>query len=88
MRDERIIAARLEVRGSGLGAVFRGFAEDRLRRYGLEGAVSAGATRAEIRVRGPAALVDMLEVACLLGPAQSLVESCAVVPDPHGTPLA
>lgn len=86
--DDRLVEARLEVRGRALGAAFRGFAEDRLRRYGLEGSVSAEATRADIRVRGPAALVDMLEVACLLGPAESLVESCAVVPDPHGTPLA
>lgn len=85
MREDRIIATRLVVRGRGLGARYGHFAEERLRRYGLEGGVEAGHERAEIVARGPAALVDMLEVACLLGPAESLVESCTVE---AGTSLA
>lgn len=82
MREDDPIDVRLEVRGRDLGEAYAGFARARIARYGLAGAVEAQATRARIEARGPAALVDMLEVACLLGPAACRVDDIVRVPSP------
>lgn len=72
------IAVRLRVTGRGLGAGYARFAAARLARLGLDGSAGAEAERATILARGPAALVEMLEIACLLGPADCLVDHIAV----------
>lgn len=79
--DARPVAARFSVLGDGLGAAYAAFAQERLARYGLSGRVEASATSATIAAHGPAALVDMLEVACLLGPAACRVDEIVVALD-------
>ncbi|GGK30530.1 hypothetical protein [Salinarimonas ramus] len=88
--DDDHVEVRLRLAGRALDEGYRAFAEERLFRYGLAGGVRVepGAREATIVARGPAALVDMLEVACLLGPARSLVESCVSEDATLGTALA
>ena len=76
--ESRPVAARLSIVGDDLGPAYAAFAEERLARYGLSGRVEASATRATIAAEGPAALVDMLEIACLLGPATCCVGASSV----------
>lgn len=62
-----------------MGEAFGAFVEARLARLGLAGSVQAGASSAWVDVSGPAPLVDMLEVACLLGPIESLVDGVELI---------
>ena len=89
--DTALTAAKLVFSGRGIGAAFLDFVADRAGRLGLQGrgAVSSHATEATVLVSGPSALVDMLEVACMLGPIDCLVEevsreSIRFVPDSAG----
>lgn len=78
--DAQPIAVRLAFTGAGLGAGFVAFAEDRLRRLGLSGAARGEGARAVVEAAGPAALVDMLEVACWLGPVESRIDAVSRAP--------
>jgi len=73
--DVEPIAVRLDFSGAGLGPGFVAFAEDRLRRLGLSGAARGEGAHAVVEAAGAAALVDMLEVACWLGPVESRVDA-------------
>ena len=74
--SDRRRAVRLVFSGRNIGAGFLDFVEDRARRFGLDGwAAIERPDAATVLVAGPEALVDMLEVACLLGPADCLVET-------------
>jgi hypothetical protein len=70
------IAARLVFSGRGLGAGFLEFVADRAAKLSLDGSgsLTGPTTEATVLVSGSPALVDMLEVAYLLGPADCLVE--------------
>jgi hypothetical protein len=70
------IVAKLVFSGRGLGEGFLEFVADRAAKLSLDGSGSLTdlTTEATVLVSGAPALVDMLEVACLLGPADCLVE--------------
>jgi hypothetical protein len=64
----------LIVRGRGIGATFEAFVSERLARLSLTGSLTARDGGFRIRVSGDAALIEMLEIACLLGPVDCIVE--------------
>ena len=67
---------RISIRGRGLDAAFLDFAAERARRFSLDGwAALPRAGEMTIVAAGPLALIDMLEVACMLGPIGALVEA-------------
>ncbi|WP_181703172.1 acylphosphatase [Chthonobacter albigriseus] len=78
--------AELVFTGRDLGADFLAFVEDRARRFSLDGwAAPAPSGSVRVVLSGPDALIDMLEVACLLGPVNCLVEDVSVTPvEPNG----
>ena len=77
----RPIAAELVFTGRNLGAGYLDFVADRARRFSLDGYARAeGGETVHVVLRGPEALIDMLEVACLLGPADCLVEAVETRP--------
>lgn len=71
----------LLVTGRGLGASYRAFALAKMARLSLTGRVEIEGDGLRLFVNGEAALVDMLEVACLLGPADCIVERIERVED-------
>lgn len=71
----RPIAAELVFTGRNLGVDYLDFVADRARRFSLDGYARAEDDAVRVVLRGPEALIDMLEVACLLGPADCLVET-------------
>lgn len=73
-------AVRLTITGHGLGETFLDFVADRANRFSLNGWATARDDSATVVVAGPPALIDMLTVACLLGPAACRVDDIAVVP--------
>lgn len=85
----RWTAVELVFSGHGLGPAFLEFVADRARRFSLDGwAEMTGAGAVAVTLCGPDALIDMLEVACLLGPVDCLVDDVtaravprAIVPD-------
>jgi hypothetical protein len=70
MNDE----IELTVKGRGISETFEAFVCERLARLSLSGSVTARDGGVRIRVSGEAALIEMLEIACLLGPADCIVE--------------
>ena len=73
--DGRHCVARLTIRGRALDASFLDFVADRARRFSLDGwTARPRAGEISILAAGPNALIDMLEVACMLGPVQALVD--------------
>lgn len=64
----------LLVTGHGLGASYRAFALAKMTTLSLDGRVEVSGEGLRLCVRGEEALVDMLEIACLLGPADCIVE--------------
>lgn len=67
-------AVRLTIKGRSLGASFLSFAAERAERLSLNGwAAVPHPDEVTIVASGPAALIDMLEVACMLGPIEALV---------------
>ncbi len=82
-RDEPMSAdcVRLRFSGRGLGPNFLEFVADRAGRFSLDGWAAAGSDdSATVVVAGPPALIDMLEVACLLGPVDCVVDDVATGP--------
>jgi acylphosphatase len=75
MEDGRHCIASLTIRGRAFDASFLEFVADRARRFSLDG-WTARPRADEIRIvaAGPNALIDMLEVACMLGPVEALVD--------------
>lgn len=73
-------AVRLTITGHGLGETFLDFVADRANRFSLNGWATARDDSATVVVAGPPALIDMLMVACLLGPAACRVDDIAVAP--------
>jgi acylphosphatase len=70
------VAVELVFTGKNLGPAYLDFVADRARRFSLDGyARSEADDTVRVVLRGPEALVDMLEVACLLGPAECLIAS-------------
>jgi hypothetical protein len=63
-------------------AVFATFAEARIRRLSLRGACRIAGGTVVCRVAGPLDLVDMFEMACLVGPAGCLVTTVERRPAP------
>jgi hypothetical protein len=63
-------------------AAFAAFAEARIRRLSLRGAWRIVGETVVCRVTGPADLVDMFEMACLIGPAGCLVTAVDRRPAP------
>lgn len=73
--------ARVEIEGAGFGPSFRALIAARLRRLSLAGEIEGfEGARIVLRVEGDPALVEMLEMACLLGPLDALVERVRVTP--------
>ena len=67
-------AVRLTIRGRSLGTSYLSFAAERAHRFSLNGwAALSNPDEVTIVACGPAALIDMLEVACMLGPIEALV---------------
>jgi hypothetical protein len=64
----------LVVRGRGIGETFEAFVSERLARLSLTGSVTARHGGVRIHVSGDVALIEMLEIACLLGPVDCIVE--------------
>lgn len=73
-------AVRLTITGHALGETFLDFVADRANRFSLNGWATARDDSATVVVAGPPALIDMLMVACLLGPAACRVDAIAVAP--------
>lgn len=77
------VAVELIFTGTNLGQAYLDFVADRARRFSLDGHAHAeGGRFVHVVLRGPEALVDMLEVACLLGPVECLVEAVEARPAP------
>ena len=75
MEDGRHCVATLTIRGRAFDASFLDFVADRARRFSLDGwTARPGADEIRIVAAGPNALIDMLEVACMLGPVEALVD--------------
>lgn len=69
------VVVRMRIAGR-FGADYLAFVASRARWLSLDGwARSVGAGRAEVVAAGPEALVGALEMACVLGPLDSLVET-------------
>ncbi len=69
------VLARIVLRGRGLDEGFVAFVVERARLFSLCGRVVREADgRLVVSVGGPAGLIDMLEVACMLGPVHSFVD--------------
>lgn len=67
---------RLVFSGRSLDDGFLDFLSDRARRFGLKGhARLTSPEEAVAMLEGPLPLIDMLEVACLLGPVTCFVET-------------
>lgn len=66
--------ARLTIRGRALDRSFLDFAAHRARRFSLAGWAALGDNELTIVVKGQSALIDMMEVACMLGPIEALVD--------------
>ncbi len=75
-------SARLTITGDGLGAVFEAFMAERARRLDLalriEPAHGSAARTRHIHLTGHPTLIDMFEMATILGPIESRVESVQV----------
>ncbi len=70
-----LVAVRMRIAGR-FGTDYLAFIASRARWLSLDGwARILGAGRAEVVVAGPEALVGALEMACVLGPLDSLVET-------------
>ena len=83
------IAVQLTMRGHGLDGSFLSFAADKARRLSLAGwAALPSEGEMTVVVSGPAALIDMLEVACMLGPVDVFVDGIERVhlPEPCSSP--
>lgn len=77
------IATQLLFRGRNLGAGYLDFVADRARRFSLDGYAQIEEDETvHVVLRGPEALIDMLEVACMLGPVDCLVERVDARPVP------
>lgn len=80
------VILHMQIAGS-LGADYLRFIASRARWLGLSGtAWSAGPGRAEVVAAGPEALVGALEMACVLGPLDTLVETLDSAPAPGPVP--
>lgn len=74
-------STRLVFAGRGLDRGFLDFLAERADLLSLDGwGRLTSANEVEAVLFGPAALVDMLEVACLLGPVSALVEDVTATP--------
>lgn len=71
--------ADIVITGRGFGPGFQRLIADKLARLDLRGRIIAQTPdRIALSVQGRPALVDMLAVACLLGPPEALVADVAV----------
>jgi len=74
-------AERFTIFGDLSSPVFVPWVERHARRLGLAASVSdRGPTQMQVRIEGPAELVDAMEVGCLLGPIEVWVEEIAREP--------
>lgn len=72
------VAVDLDFTGK-LGPAFTAFAMARARRLGLTGWIEGGSTHARAHAEGSEALVGAFEMACCVGPDQSLIYAWTVV---------
>lgn len=72
--DADVEVVRIVLAGRGLDEDFVDFVLDRAHRFSLRGTVALEDGEIRVVAGGPAALIDMLEVACMLGPVQCLVD--------------
>ncbi|WEX74117.1 acylphosphatase [Sinorhizobium numidicum] len=73
---------RMTIRGDLDAASFVPWIRRHAAKLGLSQAIShAGSDRVELEVAGPAELIDMMEMGCLLGPIDVWVETI------HRTPI-
>lgn len=72
--DADVEVVRIVLAGRGLDEDFVDFVLDRAHRFSLRGTVALEGGEIRILAEGPAALIDMMEVACMLGPVQCLVD--------------
>ncbi len=74
--------ARLTITGDGLGTAFEGFMAERARRLDLamriEPASGLPSRTRHVHLTGHPALIDMFEMATILGPIEARVESVRV----------
>ena len=66
--------AQLTIRGRALDRSFLAFASHRAQRFSLNGWAALRGDELFVVVEGPDALIDMMEVACMLGPIEALVD--------------
>ena len=70
------IAVQFRIRGRSLEKSFLAFVAEKARRLSLDGWAALPRTdEITVVVSGPEALVDMLEVACMLGPLDAFVDA-------------
>ena len=75
MQDQESRREAMTIHGDLHAARFGAWIERHAARLGLPGAIQhASDRRIEIELSGPAALIDMLEVGCLLGPIEVWVD--------------
>lgn len=75
------VAVRMSITGD-LGAHYLAFVAERAGWLSLSGWVeSRGAGQAEVVAAGPEALVGALEMACILGPLDALVDTLEIRPE-------
>jgi acylphosphatase len=72
--DADVEVVRIVLAGRGLDEDFVDFVLDRAHRFSLGGSVALEDGEIRILAEGPSALIDMMEVACMLGPVQCLVD--------------
>lgn len=71
---------RLVFSGRGLDDGFLDFLSDRARRFGLKGHARLTSPEEVVALlEGPLPLIDMLEVACLLGPVTCIVDTVETI---------
>lgn len=74
-------AERFTISGDLGSPVFVPWVERHARRLGLAASISERSpTRMQVRIEGPAELVDAMEVGCLLGPIEVWVDDIAREP--------
>lgn len=73
----RPVAVRMRIAGD-LGGRYLDFVAERAAWLSLSGWASVAAGRAEVVAAGPEALVGALEMACVLGPVDALVETLLI----------
>ena len=81
---------QLTIRGRALDRSFLTFVAEKAQRLSLNGWAAVPRTdEITIVVSGPEALVDMLEVACMLGPIDALVDAIdrVTLAEPPATPV-